>query len=56
MLFAATGGDVLEEGIWGEYIVPDWKVAQPSKQVRAEVLQEKLWELNVRLMGKNWAI
>jgi WW domain-containing oxidoreductase len=50
VLFAATSKDVVREGIWGQYIVPDQKVTEPSKQARDEELQERLWELTIGLL------
>lgn len=54
VLFAATSEDVIKEGIWGEYIVPDRKVTEPSKRARDEHLQEKLWGLTVGLLGEKF--
>lgn len=44
-LFAATIPAVIEEGIDGEYIVPDRKVSEVSKEGRDEELGENLWRL-----------
>ncbi|KAF2435211.1 NAD(P)-binding protein [Tothia fuscella] len=45
ILFAATSPDVETEGLWGEYIIPDHKVSDPSSQAKDEELQERLWSL-----------
>jgi len=51
-LFAATSKDVVKEGIWGEYIVPDRKVTEPSSQAKDEALQERLWGLTEKLLDE----
>jgi NAD(P)-dependent dehydrogenase (short-subunit alcohol dehydrogenase family) len=45
MLFAATSDAVAQEKIDGEYIVPDRKVSDVSKQGQDEELQERCWNL-----------
>ena len=45
ILFATTARGVGSEKIDGAYIVPDWKVTEPSKQARDEELGERLWRL-----------
>lgn len=50
MLFAATSPAVIEEDIWGEWIVPDRKVTKPSKDTEDEVVQENLWRLTEQLL------
>jgi hypothetical protein len=50
ILFAATSPAVVEEDIWGAYIVPDRKVTDPSKDTKDEVLQENLWKLTEQLL------
>jgi len=49
-LFAATSTAIVEEDIWGAYIIPDRKVSNPSKDVLNEKLQENLWTLTERLL------
>ncbi|KAL2054962.1 hypothetical protein ABVK25_004784 [Lepraria finkii] len=49
-LFAATSEDVAKEGIQGQYIVPDRKVTEPSKQARGEELGENLWRLSEQIL------
>lgn len=44
-LFAATCPDVARDQIDGEYIVPDRKVTEVSKQARDEELAERCWKL-----------
>jgi len=45
MLFAATSDAVAEEGIDGEYIVPDRKITDVSTQGKDEELGERCWRL-----------
>lgn len=52
VLFAATSEDVIKEGIWGEYLVPDRMVSEPSSEAKDEELQERLWSLTVGLLGE----
>ncbi|KAF2145269.1 uncharacterized protein K452DRAFT_245058 [Aplosporella prunicola CBS 121167] len=49
-LFAATSEDVVKEKIQGQYIVPDRKVTEPSKEAQDEALQECLWKLTEHLL------
>ncbi|KAF6229401.1 hypothetical protein HO133_007517 [Letharia lupina] len=49
-LFAATSEDITKEGIQGQYIVPDRKVTEPSKQARDEELGENLWRLSEQIL------
>lgn len=49
-LFAATSEDVVNEGIVGEYIIPDRKVSSVSSQAEDEKLGENLWKLGVELL------
>lgn len=49
-LFAATGADVVEEGIVGQYIVPDRKVSSVSSQAEDEGLGENLWRLGMEVL------
>lgn len=49
-LFAATSGDVVKERIQGEYIVPDRKVTDPSKQAKDEKLALNLWKLTKEVL------
>jgi NAD(P)-dependent dehydrogenase (short-subunit alcohol dehydrogenase family) len=44
-LFAATGTEVGTQPIDGEYIVPDCKVADVSKEAKDDQLAERLWKL-----------
>ncbi|KAK9784113.1 putative NAD(P)-binding protein [Seiridium cardinale] len=50
MLFAATSPDIVEDGIDGEYIVPDCKVTNVSDQGKDEELGERLWELTESIL------
>ena len=45
VLFAATADAVREEGIDGEYIVPDRKVTDVSKEAKDDALGERCWKL-----------
>lgn len=49
-LFAATSQDVVDQGIVGEYIIPDRKVSSPSSQAQDVQLGENLWKLSVQLL------
>lgn len=49
-LFAATSDDVVKEKIQGEYIVPDRKVTDPSKQAKDAKLAESLWDLTKQVL------
>ncbi|KAG6995668.1 hypothetical protein G7Y79_00043g079520 [Physcia stellaris] len=49
-LFAATSDDVPREKIQGQYIVPDRKVTDPSKQAQDVALGENLWRLSEQLL------
>jgi WW domain-containing oxidoreductase len=49
-LFAATGEDVVKEGIVGQYIVPDRKVSSVSSQAEDEGLGENLWRLGMEVL------
>lgn len=49
-LFAATSDDVVKEKIQGQYIVPDRKVTDPSKQAKDVELGENLWRLSERIL------
>lgn len=44
-LFAATATEIAEERIDGQYIVPDCKVTDVSKEGKDEQLAESLWKL-----------
>lgn len=50
ILFAATSPAIIDEDIWGKYIVPDRKVTAPSKDTDDEQLQENLWKLTEQLL------
>ncbi|KAF2223441.1 hypothetical protein BDZ85DRAFT_235559 [Elsinoe ampelina] len=54
-LFAATSGDVVKEKIQGQYIVPDRKVTDPSKEAKNEALQEALWSLTEKILKEKLA-
>lgn len=49
-LFAATGEDIVKEKIQGEYIVPDRKVTDVSKQAKDEKLALNLWKLTKEVL------
>jgi NAD(P)-dependent dehydrogenase (short-subunit alcohol dehydrogenase family) len=49
-LFAATSEDVVKEKIQGEYIVPDRKVTDCSKQGKDEKLALNLWKLTKEVL------
>lgn len=49
-LFAATSDDITKEGIQGQYIVPDRKVTEPSKNAMDVELGENLWRLSEQLL------
>jgi len=51
-LFAATSEDIEKEDIWGEYIVPDRKVEEPSTQAKDEGLQDRLWKLTEQILAE----
>jgi len=52
ILFAATSPAIVDEDIWGQYIVPDRKVTDPSKDTNDDVLQENLWKLSMQLLSE----
>ena len=45
ILFAATSEAIIHEGIDGDYIVPDRKITDVSKQAQDDALQERIWRL-----------
>ncbi|KAL2040012.1 hypothetical protein N7G274_007415 [Stereocaulon virgatum] len=49
-LFAATSEDIVRDKIQGQYIVPDRKVTEPSKQARDDDLGENLWRLSEQIL------
>ncbi|CAK4030810.1 Hypothetical predicted protein [Lecanosticta acicola] len=49
-LFAATSAKVDEEKIDGQYLVPDGKVSDVSKQAEDEALGERLWRLTEEIL------
>ncbi|KAL9115776.1 MAG: hypothetical protein Q9227_000144 [Pyrenula ochraceoflavens] len=49
-LFAATSEDVVNEGIQGQYIVPDRKVVEVSDQGKDAELGKRLWDLTVEVL------
>lgn len=49
-LFAATSGDIIKEKIQGQYIVPDRKITDPSKQAKDVELGENLWRLSEQIL------
>ncbi|KAI4198255.1 MAG: hypothetical protein LQ348_002047 [Seirophora lacunosa] len=49
-LFAATSEDVVKEKLQGEYIVPERKVTEPSKQAKDVELGESLWRLSEQIL------
>ncbi|KAL2356387.1 hypothetical protein BJ546DRAFT_1024570 [Cryomyces antarcticus] len=50
-LFAATSEDIVKDKVQGQYIVPDRKVTEPSKQAKDEQLQENLWRLTEKILS-----
>ena len=50
-LFAATSEEIVKEGIQGEYIVPDRKVTDVSKEGKDEELGERLWSLTEKILS-----
>jgi len=55
-LFAATSSAIVEEDIWGKYIVPDRKITDPAKDTSDEELQESLWALSEKLVGEKFEL
>lgn len=51
-LFAACSEDVVSEKIQGEYIVPDRKITDVSKQAKDEEKAERLWALSEKLLSE----
>ncbi|KAI9821267.1 MAG: hypothetical protein M1827_004003 [Pycnora praestabilis] len=51
-LFAATGENIVKEGISGQYIVPDCKVTDPSKTAQDVELGENLWKLSEQILAE----
>ncbi|KAL8856698.1 MAG: hypothetical protein Q9178_006655 [Gyalolechia marmorata] len=49
-LFAATSEDVVKEKIQGQYVIPDRKVTEPSKQAKDIELGENLWRLSGEIL------
>ncbi|KAL8951905.1 MAG: hypothetical protein Q9222_002150 [Ikaeria aurantiellina] len=49
-LFAATSEDVVKEKMQGQYIVPDRKITEPSKQAKDIELGENLWRLTEEIL------
>ncbi|KAH7053244.1 hypothetical protein B0J12DRAFT_739354 [Macrophomina phaseolina] len=49
-LFATTSEDIVKEGIQGQYIVPDRKVTDPSKEAKDEDLGDALWMLTEKIL------
>jgi len=49
-LFAATSEDVITEGLYGQYIVPDKKVTEPSARAKDDELGERLWNLSIKIL------
>jgi WW domain-containing oxidoreductase len=49
-LFATTSEDIVKEKIQGQYIVPDRKVTEPSKQAQDEKLSLNLWKLTKEVL------
>ncbi|KAL8745426.1 MAG: hypothetical protein Q9190_002428 [Brigantiaea leucoxantha] len=49
-LFAATSDDIVRSKIQGQYIVPDRKVTDPSKQAQDVELGENLWRLSEQIL------
>lgn len=54
-LFAATAQDVAAEDITGQYIVPDRKVTEPSKQAQDAALGDQLWMLGEQLLREQFS-
>lgn len=50
-LFAATGPEMVEdEGVHGQYIMPDKKISEVSKKGQDEVMVVRLWDLSIGLL------
>ncbi|KAI9824055.1 MAG: hypothetical protein M1832_002123 [Thelocarpon impressellum] len=49
-LFATTSQDIVADDIQGQYIVPDRKVTDPSKQAQDDALGEHLWKLSEEIL------
>ncbi|KAF2187317.1 NAD(P)-binding protein [Zopfia rhizophila CBS 207.26] len=49
-LFAATSEDIPKEKIQGQYIAPDRKIQEVSKQGQDEVLAKSLWKLTKEVL------
>lgn len=49
-LFAATSENIVKEGIQGQYIVPDRKITEPSKEAQSEDLGDALWMLTEKIL------
>ncbi|KAL4911908.1 hypothetical protein BDW62DRAFT_195886 [Aspergillus aurantiobrunneus] len=49
-LFAATGEDVVNDAIQGQYIVPDRSPTSPSSEAQNHELQENLWKLTEKIL------
>lgn len=50
ILFAATSEDVVNDGINGEYIVPDRKIETPSEKGRDDEMGERLWKVSLEIL------
>ena len=49
-LYAATSPEVVEQGISGQYIIPDKKITDPSTKAQDTNLGERLWSLSISLL------
>ncbi|KIV80422.1 hypothetical protein PV11_07922 [Exophiala sideris] len=49
-LYAATSKEIEEQGISGQYIVPDKKVTSPSSTAQDDQLGENLWRLSEQII------
>lgn len=51
-LFATTSPDIVKDKIQGQYIVPDRKPTEPSKQALDDKLALNLWNLTKEVLEK----
>jgi len=50
-LFAATSPEMVEgEGVHGQYIMPDKKISEVSKQGQDDAMARRLWDLSIGLL------
>ncbi|KAI9748396.1 MAG: hypothetical protein M1835_001801 [Candelina submexicana] len=55
-LFAAASGDIIEDNVNGQYIVPDRKVTSPSSGAQNEALGEQLWKLSEQILQEKLGV